>query len=447
MNRSILIIEDDITFNKMLQVWFTKKGYKVATAIKASDARKRMNEEIPDVVICDLRLPQEDGMSILAWIKTNFAKVVVIMMTGFADIQTAVSAIKLGAYDYISKPFNPEQLFLKINEALDKEQSLDEKEIDENVSNKSAVANGFVRGTSEKYQKLYQYVDLVSPTKLSVLIKGESGVGKEHIARMIHDNSSVSKGPFVAVDCGVLSKDLAASDLFGHVKGAFTGALNDKTGSFVTANKGTLFLDEIGNLSVDVQTQLLRAIQEKKVKPVGSEKEIKVDVRLITATNEDIEFAVDNGYFRSDLFHRICEFVLEIPALRDSREDIPTFLDFYLHKANRLLKKKIQGFEPDALEAMANYEWPGNIRELKNIVNRLTLIESEKKISLESIPEHFKAKKAPSFNVIVQGQEEKQKIEDVLRITDFNILRAAALLNMDTKSLYNKMKLYNIPNL
>lgn len=232
----------------MLQAWFSKKEFKVITAGKASEARKRINEEIPDVVVCDLRLPQEDGLSVLAWIKTNYPKVVVIMMTGYADVQSAVSAIKLGAYDYVSKPFNPDQLFQKINEAFEIEDELEEEAIGSSQNKKTALKSNFVEGTSNEYEKLYEYVNLVSPTKLAVLIKGESGVGKEHIARLIHDKSEVASGPFVAVDCGVLAKDLAASDLFGHVKGAFTGALSDKTGFFVSANKGTLFLDEIGNL-------------------------------------------------------------------------------------------------------------------------------------------------------------------------------------------------------
>lgn len=439
-----MIIEDDITYSKMLQAWFAKKEYKVFSASKASEARKRMDEEVPDVVICDLRLPHEDGISILAWIKSKYPKVVVIMMTGYADIQSAVSAIKLGAYDYISKPFNPEQLFLKINEAFSKNEALEEENIGETGKTKTHGSSEFVQGTTARYKKLYEFVELVGPTKLSVLIKGESGVGKEHIARMIHEKSSVASGPFVAVDCGVLSKELAASDLFGHVKGSFTGALNDKTGFFVAANKGTLFLDEIGNLPIDVQMQLLRALQEKRVKPVGSEKEIKVDVRIITATNEDIEFAVDNGYFRSDLFHRICEFVVEIPSLRESKEDIPLFLDHFLRKANRTLHKRIQGFSPEALDVLVNYDWPGNIRELKNIVNRLTLIETEKLISVDSVPEHFKVKKETTVEEIIQSQEEKERIENTLKITQNNILRAAAILNIDTKKLYAKMKLYKI---
>ncbi len=444
MSKNILIIEDDITFSRMLQAWFVKKEFKVRAAAKASEARKRIKEEIPDVVVCDLRLPQEDGLSILAWIKTNYPKIVVIMMTGYADIQSAVSAIKLGAYDYVSKPFNPDQLFQKINEALEIEDEWEEGGANIVQAKKTAQKGDFVQGTSEEYVKLYEYVDLVSPTQLAVLIKGESGVGKEHIARLIHDKSDVKSGPFVAVDCGVLSKDLAASDLFGHVKGAFTGALSDKTGFFVSANKGTIFLDEIGNLPIDVQMQLLRALQEKKVKPVGSEKEIKVDVRVVSATNEDIEFAVDNGYFRADLFHRICEFVLEIPALRDSKEDIPHFLEHFLKKANKTLKKKVLGFTPEALEILLNYEWPGNIRELKNVVNRMTLIETGKYITKESIPSHFKTKREQTEDEIIHEQEEKQRIKDALRLADYNILRAAAILSIDTKKLYAKIKQYNI---
>lgn len=441
MSKSILIVEDDLTFGKMLQAWFVKKGYEVRTAAKVSEAKKRVNEAVPDAVICDLRLPDNDGISLLAWIKSKFPEVVVIMMTGYADIQSAVSAIKLGAFDYISKPFNPEELFTKINEAFAEEET---DEVEEAKEIKANPRSAFVQGTTEDYKRLYEHVDLVAPTNLAVLIKGESGVGKEHIARMIHDKSNVASGPFVAVDCGVLSKDLAASDLFGHVKGSFTGALNDKTGSFASANKGTLFLDEIGNLPIDVQIQLLRALQEKKVKPVGSEKEIKVDVRVITATNEDIEFAVNNGYFRSDLFHRICEFVLEIPSLRESRSDIPLFLDHFLRIANKNLHKKIQGFTPEALEILTSYDWPGNIRELKNVVNRLILVESGKMITVGSIPEHFKVKKVISEEELTHSQEEKERIVDALRITKNNVIKTAALLNIDTKKLYLKMKFYNI---
>ena len=287
----------------------------------------------------------------------------------------------------------------------------------------------------------YEYIDLVSPTKLSVLITGDSGVGKEHTARFIHQKSDRAEGPFIAVDCGVISKELAASDFFGHVKGAFTGAIGNKTGYFLRADKGTLFLDEIGNLPVDIQAQLLRVLQEKKIKPVGSEKEIDVDVRIITATNEDIDFAVNNGYFRSDLYHRISEFIIQVPSLRESKQDLKQFFDFFLKESNQYLNKNVLGFTPEALEILTNYEWPGNVRELKNIINRLTLLTSGEYISEDIIPQHFKVHQ-PEDNSL--NEAERRKIEEALSITKNNLAKAADILNIDAKILYNKIKQYKI---
>lgn len=444
---SILIVEDDLTFGKMLEAWFKKKGFNTTLSLKASDAKRKMNDAPADVVITDLRMPGEDGLSLTAWIKTNFPKTIVIMMTSYTDIQSAVSAIKMGAFDYIPKPFNPDQLFEKIAEAIKARDEILknlEESADEEEDLPAKGRKGFVEGSTEEYKSLYRHIGLVAPTNFSVLVKGESGVGKEHIARMIHDNSKVAKGPFVAVDCGVLSKDLAASDLFGHIKGAFTGALTDKTGYFVRADGGTLFLDEIGNLSIEVQTQLLRSLQERRVMPVGSEREVKVDVRVVAATNEDISFAADHGYFRTDLFHRISEFVLEVPSLRESRQDIPEFLNHFLRIARRTLKKRVDGFTPEALDILVNYDWPGNVRELKNIVNRLVLLETERLISADTIPDHFKIKEKVDLPEQDKSGDEQQRIEDALRLSDFNIIRSAALLNMDTRILYEKIKAYNI---
>ena len=439
--KSILIIEDDLTFSRILKAWFARRNFDVDTAENGSQVRKKIGESVPDIVICDLKLPGENGISILEWIKKEYPRIVVIMMTGYADIQSAVMAMKLGAYDYIPKPFNPEELFIKINEAFEsKETNISHKSHDENVE----LESKFVKGTSEKYKKLYEMMYLVSPTKLSVLINGESGVGKEHIAREIHDKSEYASGPFVAVDCGVISKELAASEFFGHVKGAFTGAIGNKNGYFVQANKGTLFLDEIGNLSVDIQMQLLRVIQDKKVKPVGSEKEFEVDVRIITATNEDIDFAVNNGYFRSDLYHRISEFILQVPSLRECKEDIPSFLNHFLKESNLYLNKNILGFTQDAVEVLTNYDWHGNIRELKNIINRLTLIATSDYIDSDIIPEHFK-EKISTMKLLVD-KEEKERIENALKIARNNLSKAADILDMDTKILHNKIRIYKISN-
>lgn len=438
---SILIVEDDLTFSRILKAWFAKRDFEVYTAANGSEVRKRIEENVPDIVICDLRLPGENGISILEWIKKQYPKIVVIMMTGYADIRSAVIAMKLGAYDYISKPFNPEELFLKINEAI-----TPKVEKKSNVSEKKEEipTTDFVRGTSEAYKILYDHIDLVAPTKMSVLICGDSGVGKEHIARMIHEKSERASGPFVAVDCGVISKELAASDFFGHVKGAFTGAIGNKMGYFVQADKGTLFLDEIGNLPVDIQVQLLRVLQEKKIKLVGSEKEIDVDVRIISATNEDIDFAVNNGYFRSDLYHRISEFILCVPALHDCKEDIPVYLTHFLNKSNQFLNKNVLGFTPEALDILTNYDWPGNIRELKNIINRLTLITTGELITADIIPDHFKS--AKPLQTLNDSHEEKERIENAMRFAKNNIVKAAEILEMDTKILHNKIKLYKIFN-
>lgn len=448
--KSILIIEDDLTFSHLLKVWFTKKNYIVRTTTNFSDAKKRIFEELPEVVICDLRLPKVNGITILEWIKSKYPDIVVIMMTGYADIQSAVTSIKLGAYDYISKPFNPEELFDKINEASKQKTPQKESKKKEKITDKISTVNesnfekNYIKGSSKAYQQLYDFVDLVAPTNLIVLIRGESGVGKEHVARMIHEKSKYASGPFVTVDCGVISKELAASDFFGHIKGAFTGAIDNKTGYFMSANKGTLFLDEIGNLPVNIQVQLLRVLQENKFKQVGSEKEIEVDIRIITATNEDVDFAVNNGYFRGDLYHRISEFIIDVPSLRDSKNDIQLYLRHFLKVSNSVLKKNILDYTPEALDILTEYEWPGNIRELKNIVNRLTLIATGDYITKEIIPEHFRTKHSKKVDYPL-NEEEKLRIENALRISN-NIPKAASILGIDTKTLFVKLKLYDLLN-
>lgn len=439
--RSILIIEDDLTFSKILRAWFARRSFDADTAENGSQARKKITENVPEVVICDLRLPGENGISILEWIKKEYPQIVVIMMTGYADIQSAVTAMKLGAYDYIPKPFNPEELFMKINSAFVQKMDKSIAEKDDDGENSEST---YIKGDSETSKKLYKLIDLVAPTKMSVLITGESGVGKEHVARSIHQKSDRALGPFVAVDCGVISKELAASDFFGHVKGAFTGAIGNKTGYFVQANQGTLFLDEIGNLPLDIQVQLLRVLQEKKLKPVGSEKEIEVDVRIITATNEDIDFAVDNGYFRSDLYHRISEFIITVPALKDCKEDLPLFLHHFLKEANLYLNKNVEGFSPEALEILTNYNWPGNIRELKNIINRLTLLCSDSMITEDIIPEYFKFPKTLNEESVKTDTDEIEQIENALKLSRNNLAKAANILGMETKILHEKIKKHRI---
>ena len=297
-------------------------------------------------------------------------------MPSYADIQSVVHAIKQGASDYISKPIQPDELLKKIKEALAEPAT----QVSKNMKNKEQEKNSdyssqnFLEGESEAARQLYNYVGLVAPTPMAVLINGASGTGKEYVAHRIHQLSKRADKPFVAIDCGSIPKELAASEFFGHIKGSFTGAVSDKTGAFVEANGGTLFLDEIGNLSYEVQIQLLRALQEKRIRPVGSNKEIEVDVRLISATNENLTEAIARGDFREDLYHRINEFTLRMPALKERQEDILLFANFFLDQANRELERDLTGFDFSACKALQNYSWPGNLRQLKNVVKRATLL-------------------------------------------------------------------------
>ena len=389
------------------------------------------------------------------WMNEQDLDIPLIIMTGYADIQTAVQAIKLGARDYIAKPVNPDELLKKMSEALE------DKEEDAHVSGKATSdktttgskgktssskteAHAYLEGESDAAKQLYNYVGLVAPTNMSVLINGASGTGKEYVAHRIHQLSKRADRPFVAIDCGSIPKELAASEFFGHIKGAFTGALTDKTGAFVEANGGTIFLDEIGNLSYEVQIQLLRALQERKIRPVGSNKEISVDIRLVSATNENLEQAIEKGTCREDLYHRINEFTLRMPQLKDRREDILLFANFFLDQANREMDKQLTGFDDKASRALLEYPWPGNLRQMKNMVRRATLLAQGKFITINELSE-LKEPASAIIGIPLRNEEaEKRQIIEALRQTGNNKSRAAQLLGIDRKTLYNKLKLYNI---
>jgi len=381
----ILILDDDLTLSLMLKTWLSKKGYEIQTAINVAAAKKELEPFDPALVISDLRLPDDNGLSFLKWAKQHHPDVVFIMMTSYADIPTAVDAIRSGAYDYIAKPVNPEELLKKIQTAV----SSPRKETKKPLYLPNDDLSTYVKGQSPKYKKVYDHVDLVAPTLLSVFIEGESGVGKEHIARMIHDKSKRADGPFIPVDCGVMNKELSASDFFGHIKGSFTGAISNKKGHFEEADKGTLFLDEIGNLSPDVQMQLLRTLQERRIKPVGANREIEVDVRLVVATNEDLEELVKAGKFRRDLYHRINEFHIYIPTLKECKEDIPFFARRFLDDANREMDKNVASFDEETLQLFLSYHWPGNIRELRNVVFRMVLIAHTDILTKDLLPDRI----------------------------------------------------------
>ena len=437
----ILLVDDDTTFGLMLKTWLTKRGFVVEDVFSAESALKKLQSEPFDIVLTDLRLPDKDGIFLLKNIKKHYVGTQVILMTGYADIYTAVESIKAGAFDYVSKPVIPEEILKKIQEALEQKERSVQK-----IQEKKRLSVPYVKGTSPEAEKLYEYIRLVAPTMMTVLITGESGSGKEYIARLIHAQSNRKDAPFVAVDCGAIPKDLAASEFFGHVKGAFTGAVNDKTGYFVAASGGTVFLDEIGNLSYDVQIQLLRAWEERKVKPVGSDKEVAFDVRIISATNENLTKAVAEGNFREDLYHRLNEFSLKALSLRERREDISLFANHFLAASNQELGKEVIGFEEEVMRIFKNYIWPGNLREMRNVVKRATLLCQSGFIGKNDIPAELAlpVTVTPEDFASRREKNEADLIREALMKTHNNKSEAARLLKIDRKTLYNKMKLYLI---
>lgn len=436
---SILIVEDDITFSLMLTTWLGKKGFVVRSSSSVSDAKRRLGEEAFDLVISDLRLPDSDGIDLLKWLKSTHPSLPLIMMTSYAEIQTAVQAMKLGAADYIAKPLNPDELLGKIKELV---------YVEEKAPARVPVSSApdlYIEGQSQATRQLYEHVRLVAPTDMSVLVTGASGTGKEYIARRIHEQSNRSKAPFVAVDCGAIPKELAASEFFGHVKGSFTGAIENKTGAFVAAQGGTIFLDEIGNLTYEVQVQLLRALQERKVKPIGSNQEIAINVRLISATNENLRQAIEKGDFREDLYHRINEFTIRIPDLKERKEDLLLFANHFLDLANSELQKDIIGFDNDTMQLFQSYSWPGNLRQMKNVIKYATLLATGRYITRKELPEELTENLSSHTNIQLKNVEhERDLIRKALQECGNNKTRAAQLLGIDRKTLYNKLKIYQL---
>ncbi|WP_103865229.1 sigma-54 dependent transcriptional regulator [Aquimarina sp. I32.4] len=446
----ILIIEDDVAFCTMLKTFLQKKDYEVFTAFSGNEAIPKINKETFDVVLTDVRLPDIDGIAILDEVLENSSETQVIIMTGYAEVNKAVSAIKQGAFDYVSKPFNPDAILQTIEKALKSNATTgvvsNKQEVNGTQNTSKKTAASFVRGVSDASKKLNEYVALVAPTRMSVLVMGDSGTGKEYVASSIHKASKRADKPFVAVDCGAIPKEIASSEFFGHIKGSFTGAVNDKVGHFEAANGGTLFLDEIGNLSYELQIQLLRALQERKIKPVGSNKEIEVDIRVIVATNEDLSHAVKEGDFREDLYHRLNEFSIKVPPLRDRIEDLMLFANHFLEESNIELEKHVVGFADEVLEAFKKYNWPGNLRELKNIVKRSVLLSQGDMIVLSILPNDiaYASHNSKQTYSLFKNQNEQELILDALEKSNGNKAKAARMLSIDRKTLYNKLKQYDI---
>lgn len=455
----ILIIEDDLAFGTMIQTWLRKKGFEVEKATSVGAALRLLQEDSQrDLILSDLRLPDHDGLTTLRWLHKQGLHIPFIVMTSYAEVQNAVLAMKSGANDYVAKPFHPDILLEKINEAIklsassapvpanspatptqqeNPQQTTTQPDKDE--------APKYIEGKSEASQQLYKYVSLVAPTPMSVLILGASGTGKEYVAHRIHELSSRADKPFFAIDCGAIPRDVAASEFFGHVKGAFTGAEQDKKGAFEVANGGTLFLDEMGNLSYDVQVQLLRALQERKIRPVGGTKEIDIDIRLVCATNENLAQRVAEGQFRGDLFHRINEFTIYMPELKDRGTDLFLFANLFVKHANKELGRHVLGFDDKASEMIASYSWPGNLRELNNVMKRATLLTKGNYIGRTELQQSMSHLQQPTETLTLRDEQtELQRIEAALKTANGNKSKAAQLLGVDRKTLYNKIKKYNL---
>ena len=446
----ILIVEDDLTFATMMQTWLRKKGFDVDRVSSVSAAARQLTDTPNfDLILSDLRLPDHDGLFLLEWMRKHNLRIPFIVMTSYAEVQNAVLAMKTGASDYIAKPVQPDILLQKIRDALSTPEPAPTPQPatpapEAKAQEPTPDVPRYIEGKSEASRQLYEYVGLVAPTPMSVLILGASGTGKEYVARRIHELSPRRDKPFFALDCGAIPKEVAASEFFGYVKGTFTGATTDKTGAFVEANGGTLFLDEVGNLSYDVQVQLLRALQERKVRPLGGAHEIDVDIRLVCATNGDLASLVADGQFREDLYHRINEFTIYMPELKDRGDDIFLFADLFIKHANADLGRDVIGLDDKASERIASYAWPGNLRELNNVMRRATLLAKGKHIGLSDL-ERSMAPSTPTEPLALHDElTEQQRIEAALRATGGNKSKAAQLLAVDRKTLYNKMKRYGM---
>lgn len=469
LKKNILIIDDDLDMCTLLSRFLQRKGYLTDAAHNGAKGIAKFNEGDFDIVLCDFRLGDKDGKDVLLKIKEEKPSTVVIIITGYSDIKVAVDVIKHGAYDYITKPLVPDEVVHVIENALAAPQG--------SAKAKPAVhpapaaprkvnlemSNDYMMGQSEVIAEVYGQVAIVAPTNYSIILYGESGTGKEVIAKTIHKNSPRKNAPFIAMDCGTLSKELAGSELFGHVKGAFTGAVTDKVGQFELANGGTLFLDEVGNLSLDVQASLLRVIQERKFKRIGGLKETNVDVRIIVASNENLREAYQKGKFREDLYHRFNEFSINLPPLREREGDVLLFANFFLEKTKNELNRDIEGFDDDVLEIFNNYPWPGNLRELRNVVRRSALLTPGGKISVQVLPweitklqplegQNAQYMQQPSVGASRSNKEmdlkdaaakaEYDTIMNVLKEVNFNKTKAAEILKIDRKTLYNKIKVF-----
>lgn len=450
--KKILIIDDEADICLLLKKFLTKSGFEVDTALNGEDGVALLKKSHFDLVICDFKLPDYTGIDILQKIKIINHQIQVILITGYSDVKVAVDALKKGAYDYVTKPLRPDEILATINQALKSEA----KAKPTKKAKKRVNSQEYIVGKSSQSQLAQKHIELIAPTDMSVIILGETGTGKEYVAKSIHQKSTRANGPFVAIDCGALPEELAGSELFGHVKGAFTGAISDKVGCFELANGGTLFMDELGNLSYENQVKLLRVLQERILKRTGGTKEISVDVRVVVATNENLHDAVQEGGFREDVYHRLNEFQIQLAPLRSRPDDVEVFAAHFLQLANEQLDKDVQGFDEEVTRFLRSYFWHGNLRELQNVVKRSVLMSQSDLVTAECLPVEITTSSQEQFAKLdgasvagmtlkeVVAVAEKNAIAQVLKQTKNNKTKTAVLLDIDRKTLYNKLNAYGL---
>ncbi|MDH4238546.1 MAG: sigma-54 dependent transcriptional regulator [Phycisphaerae bacterium] len=444
---NILVIDDEETMRDSCRQTLSRDGHRVEVAEDGSKGLSLLEAESFDLVILDLKMPGLSGMEVLKKIKQNDPEAMVIVITGYATVESAVEAMRRGAYDFIPKPFTPNSLRVIVKRALDRrELALENVLLRDEL--KVDFEPGVIIGQSKSMKEVEQLVQKVGPTDTTVLISGESGTGKELVARAIHRCSSRKDKPFVAVDCGSLVENLFESELFGHVKGSFTGATATKYGRFELANGGTLFFDEIGNISINIQTKLLRVLQEREITKVGGSQVIKVDVRIVAATNKDLQKGVKAGTFREDLFYRLSVVPITLPALCERRDDIPLLANYFLQKYNKKRKKNIRAISDRAMKALAEYDWPGNVRELENAIERAVVLAEDDVVSPSELLYYGLSVETPSRSDAGKSQRlvdvEKEHIANTLKMLNGHRGKTAERLGIDRKTLRLKLMKYGI---
>ncbi len=456
LKEKILVADDERSMRELLEMMLKKEGYRVILASNGEEAMRLLEKDIYDLAILDIRMPKQDGLSVLKRIKMVSPETAVIMITAYASADTAIRAMKEGAWDYITKPFKLEEMKIVIQNALEKRQLQKENQLLKEVVRERYHFEKII-GQSPRMLEVYDLLAKVAPTKTNILITGESGTGKELVAKAIHYNSPRKEKPFVTLNCGAIPETLIESELFGHMKGAFTDAVTTKKGLFEVADEGTLFLDEISELPLMMQVKLLRVLQEKEFKRVGGTEDIRVDVRIISATNKDLEEAVREKRFREDLFYRLNVIQIKLPPLRERREDIPLLAHHFLKKYSGELGKEITRISPDGLRLLMDYDYPGNVRELQNIIERAVALETGSELTKENLNSYLQGqlflKKSPfDLEIPDEGIDLEKIVEEVERTLLLKALdrtkgikkKAAALLGINFRSMRYRLEKYGL---